>query len=145
MVRAVKCKENAGFTLMELLVVLVIIGLLAALVGPTLYHRIKPAKRAAAKAQISNFMTALDSYFVDVGSYPTTQQGLQALRNKPEGVTNWQGPYLKKEVPTDPWNHPYIYRSPGRNGGYEIVSYGADGRQGGTGENADIDSWDNKK
>lgn len=130
---------------MELLVVLVIIGLLAALVGPTLYHRIKPAKQAAARAQISNFMTALDSYFVDVGSYPTAQQGLQALRTKPEGVSNWQGPYLKKEVPDDPWGHPYVYRSPGRNGGYEIVSYGADGREGGNGDNADINSWDSKK
>lgn len=145
MVSSAKRYRMRGFTLMELLVVLVIIGLLAALVGPTLYHRIKPAKRAAAKAQIANFMTALDSYFVDVGSYPTAQQGLQALRTKPEGVSNWQGPYLKKEVPKDPWGHPYIYRSPGRNGGYEIVSYGADGRQGGEGADADINSWDNNK
>ncbi|HKK06824.1 MAG TPA: type II secretion system major pseudopilin GspG [Gammaproteobacteria bacterium] len=145
MVRRTECNRMTGFTLMELLVVLVIIGLLAALVGPTLYHRIKPAKQAAARAQIQNFMTALDNYFVDVGSYPTTQQGLQALRTKPEGVTGWQGPYLKKEVPSDPWEHPYIYRAPGRNGGYEIISYGADGREGGDGENADINSWESKK
>lgn len=137
--------KNRGFTLLELLVVLVIIGLLAALVGPTLYGRIKPAKQAAARAQISEFMTALDNYFVDVGSYPTTQEGLQALRSKPHGVKHWQGPYLKKEVPNDPWGHPYVYRAPGRNGGYEIVSYGADGRAGGTGENADINSWDSNK
>lgn len=134
-----------GFTLMELLLVLVIIGLLAALVGPTLYQRIKPAKQAAARAQIENFSTALDSYFVDVGRYPTTQEGLAALRAKPEGADKWNGPYLKKDVPNDPWGHPYIYHAPGRSGGYEISSYGADGREGGDGENADINSWDAAK
>lgn len=133
-----------GFTLMELLLVLVIIGLLAALVGPTLYQRIKPAKESAVRAQIENFATALDSYYIDVGRYPNMQEALKALRTKPEGVEKWNGPYLKKEVPTDPWGNPYIYRTPGRSGGYEIQSYGADGREGGEEENADINSWEAK-
>lgn len=131
-----------GFTLMELLIVLVLIGLLAALVAPTLYQRINPAKESAARAQIENFMTALDSYFVDTGRYPNGTEGLKALRAKPESIEKWNGPYLKKEIPSDPWGHAYVYRAPGRNGGYEIVSYGADGREGGEGENADINSWE---
>jgi general secretion pathway protein G len=134
-----------GFTLIELLVVLVIIGLLAALVGPSLYQRISPAKESAARAQIENFATALDGFLVDIGRYPSTQEGLNALRNKPEGTDKWKGPYLKKEIPADPWGQPYVYRAPGRSGGYEIVSYGADGREGGEGENADIASWQGAK
>ena len=122
-----------GFTLMELLLVLVILGLLAALVGPTLYQRIKPAKEAAARAQVENFATALDGFLLDVGRYPTTQEGLKVLRVKPEGAEKWNGPYLKKDVPNDPWGSAYVYRAPGRNGGYEILSYGADGKEGGEG------------
>jgi general secretion pathway protein G len=137
--------KTQGFTLIELLVVLVILGLLAALVGPTLYQRIAPAKESAARAQIENFATALDGFLVDVGRYPSTQDGLKSLRNKPESAEKWNGPYLKKEVPNDPWGQPYVYRAPGRNGGYEIVSWGADGREGGDGENADITSWEAKK
>ena len=140
-----RSRSKSGFTLMELLLVLVIIGLLAALVGPTLYQRIKPAKEAAARAQIENFTTALDGYYIDTGRYPSTQDGLKALRNKPEGVEKWNGPYLKKELPADPWGNAYVYRAPGRNGGYEIVSFGADGREGGEGENADINSWEGAK
>jgi len=136
-------KQN-GFTLMELLIVLVIIGLLAALVGPALFQRVKPAKQSAAQAQIQNFMTALDSYFIDVGRYPTTQEGLQALRSRPSGVGKWQGPYLKKEIPKDPWAFPYLYQAPGRTGGYEILSYGADGKEGGDEENRDITSWESQ-
>lgn len=139
------CGSRWGFTLIELLLVLVIIGLLAALVGPTIYQRIKPAKEAAARAQIENFSTALDGFYVDVGRYPSTQEGLAALRAKPEGSDKWNGPYLKKEVPGDPWGHPFAYRSPGRSGGYEIVSHGADGREGGEGDNADITSWEAAK
>ena len=135
----------AGFTLMELLLVLMIIGMLAALVGPTLYQRIKPAKQSAARAQLANFSTALDAFYVDCERYPTTQEGLAALRDRPEGAERWNGPYLKKEVPMDPWGHPYIYRAPGRSGGYEIVSFGADGREGGDGDAADINSWDSGK
>lgn len=138
-------RRHRGFTLMELLLVLVIIGLLAALVGPTLYQRIKPAKQSAAQAQIENFATALDSFYIDVGRYPSTQEGLQVLRAKPESADKWNGPYLKKEIPVDPWGTAYVYRAPGRNGGYEIVSYGADGREGGEGENADVQSWQSNR
>lgn len=136
---------SKGFTLTELLIVLVILGLLAALVGPVLYQRINPAKQSVARAQIENFMSALDSYFLDVGSFPTSQQGLAALRARPEGVAKWNGPYLKKEVPSDSWGNAFVYRSPGRNGGYEIVSYGADGKEGGEADNADINSWEAQK
>ncbi len=138
-------RRQAGFTLMELLLVLVIVGLLAAVVGPTLYQRIKPAKETAVREQIENFGTALDSFLVDMGRYPSTQEGLKALRAKTDGSEKWNGPYLKKEIPNDPWGSSYAYRAPGRSGGYEIVSFGADGREGGEGENADITSWDAAK
>jgi general secretion pathway protein G len=143
--RSSRICKRAGFTLMELLMVLVIVGLLAAVVGPTLYQRIKPAKETAVREQIENFGTALDGFMVDMGRYPTTQEGLKVLRTKPDGSEKWNGPYLKKEIPNDPWNNPYAYRSPGRSGGYEIVSFGADGREGGEGENADITSWEAPK
>ena len=130
--------------MMELLIVLVIIGLLAALVGPTLYQRIKPARQSVTRAQIENFMVALDSYFIDVGRYPTTQEGLKSLRVKPERAEKWVGPYLKKEIPKDPWGNSFEYRSPGRSGGYEIFSFGADGREGGEGEDRDITSWESE-
>lgn len=133
---------SKGFTLMELLIVLVILGLLAAFVAPNLYQRIKPAKVTMARGQMESFMTALDNYFVDVQSYPSTLQGLTALRRSPQNVRNWNGPYLKKEIPMDPWGNPYIYRSPGRNGGYEIISLSADGAEGGVDENQDIKSWE---
>jgi len=132
---------GGGFTLMELLIVLVIIGLMAALVGPTLYKRINPAKTSIAQTQIENFMNALDGYFVDVGKYPSAQQGLSALRNQPAGMLKWNGPYLKKEIPLDPWGNSYIYRSPGRSGGFEIISYGADGAESGAGDGKDVTSW----
>jgi general secretion pathway protein G len=138
-------RRNSGFTLTELLIVLVIVGLLAALVGPTLYQRINPAKQSVARAQIENFMTALDSYFLDNGNFPAPQQGLNALRTRPEGAAKWNGPYLKKEIPVDPWGNPFVYRAPGRNGGYEIISHGSDGKEGGEGEHADINSWEAQK
>lgn len=137
--------SSKGFTLTELLVVLVIIGLLASLVGPVLYQRINPAKQSVARAQIESFMTAFDTYFLDIGKFPTQQQGLVALRSRQEGEAKWNGPYLKKDVPTDPWGNPFIYHVPGRNGGYELISYGADGKEGGEGENADVNSWESKK
>ncbi len=137
--------KHRGFTLMELLLVLVIIGLLAAVVGPSLYQRIKPAKETAARAQIENFATALDNFMMDTGRYPTTPEGLKALRDKPDNLQKWNGPYLKKEIPDDPWGTPYKYLAPGRNGGYEIVSFGADGKEGGEGDNADINSWESRK
>lgn len=136
--------SSKGFTLTELLVVLVIIGLLAALVGPVLYQRINPAKQSVARAQIENFMSALDSYFLDTGKFPTPQQGLAALRVRQEGDAKWNGPYLKKDIPADPWGNPFVFRTPGRNGGYEIISFGADGKEGGEGNNADINSWESK-
>ena len=138
-------KGQKGFTLMELLMVLVIVGLLAAVVGPSLYQRIKPAKETAVREQIENFGTALDSFLVDMGRYPTMQEGLKVLRVKPDGSEKWNGPYLKKDIPNDPWGTPYTYRAPGRSGGYEIVSFSADGREGGEGENADINSWESTK
>lgn len=131
-----------GFTLIELLVVLLIIGLLAGLAGPALYQRIKPARHSTAQAQIQNFVTALENYAIDVGRYPTKQEGLQALRVQPSGASGWIGPYINKEIPTDPWNNPFQYRVPGRNGGYEILSFGADGQEGGDGEARDVASWE---
>lgn len=133
---------EAGFTLMELLVVLVIVGLLAAFVGPLLYQRISPAKQTVARAQIESFVTALNTYLIDVGRYPTTEQGLHALRTDP-GVPNWNGPYLTKDIPLDPWSGEFVYRAPGRSGGFEILSYGADGIEGGSDEARDVESWAN--
>ena len=134
-------KKQDGFTLIELLVVLVIIGLLAGLVGVDMYQEIAPAKRSIAKTQMQHFGTALDSFMLDVGRYPTTEEGLQALRT-PTG-NGWNGVYLKKEIPLDPWGNPYIYQSPSKYGGYEIISYGADGKIDGEGDNSDIHSWEN--
>jgi len=138
-----KYANQSGFTMMELLVVLVIVGLLAALVGPVVYKRISPAKAATAKAQIEHFSTALDAYYIDNGRFPLTQQGLAALRQSISNAPDWNGPYLKKDIPKDPWNHSYQYLSPGKHGPYDIISLGADGKEGGEGENADIVSWQN--
>lgn len=111
-----------------------------------LYQRINPAKQSVARARIESFMTALDTYFMDVGKKcPSQQQGLAALRVRQEGESKWNGPYLKKDIPGDPWGSQFVYRSPGRNGGYELISYGADGKEGGEGDNADINSWEAKK
>ncbi len=133
---------SSGFTLIELLVVMVIIGLLAALVAPRFIRQEEKAKVKAARAQIELLGTALDTFRLDAGRYPTTQEGLEALRRKPGGLTGWDGPYLKKRVPMDPWRKPYIYRSPGQNGPYDIISHGADGSPGGEGDDQDITSWE---
>ena len=135
-----KRREN-GFTLIEILVVIIIIGLLAALVGPRLFGKVSTAKLSAAKAQIELFGTALDTFRLDVGKYPTTEEGLKALREKPSGVEGWNGPYLPKEIPLDPWKRPYIYKSPGEHGDYDLISHGLDGAEGGEGENQDVVSW----
>jgi general secretion pathway protein G len=136
-----KITKPNGFTLIELLIVVVIIGLLAALVGPRLFGQEKKAKLRAAKGQIALFETALDTYRLDVGSYPTTAQGMQALREKPTDVDKWDGPYLRKPIPMDPWGNPYVYESPSTHGDFAIISYGADGRPGGENDGRDIVSW----
>jgi len=135
-------KSQKGFTLIELIVVAAIIALLAGLVVPQFIKQEEKATAKATKAQIELFGTALDTFRLDVGRYPTSQEGLQALTQKPGGVDRWDGPYLKKEVPPDPWNKPYIYKSPGEHGPYDIISYGADGVPGGDGTGRDITSWE---
>ncbi len=134
-------RRERGFTLVEILVVIIIIGLLAALVGPRLFGKVSVAKQKAAKAQIELFGTALDTLRLDVGRYPTTEEGLKTLREKPSGAEGWQGPYLSKEIPVDPWSRAYVYRSPGEHGDYDLISYGLDGVEGGEGENQDVVSW----
>ncbi|MBN1278039.1 MAG: type II secretion system major pseudopilin GspG, partial [Deltaproteobacteria bacterium] len=123
-------RRDRGFTLIEVLIVMVILGLLAALVGPRMFGKVGKSKQNAAKAQISLFGTALDTYRLDVGRYPKTEQGLQALRVKPDGEEKWDGPYVSKEIPLDPWGNPYIYESPSEHGDYAITSLGADGSAG---------------
>jgi general secretion pathway protein G len=134
-------RRERGFTLFEILVVITIIGLLAALVGPRLFGKVSLAKQKAAKVQIEMFGTALDTFRLDVGRYPTMEEGLKALREKPSGVEGWQGPYLPKELPVDPWNKPYVYKCPGDHGDYDLLTYGLDGTEGGEGENLDVVSW----
>ena len=134
-------RRERGFTLVEILIVMIIIGLLAALVGPKLFGKVSGAKLKAAKAQIELFGTALDTFRLDVGRYPTTEEGLKALREKPSGAEGWQGPYLPKEIPADPWSRAYVYRSPGEHYDYDLISYGLDGVEGGEGENQDVVSW----
>ncbi len=139
--RTRKCE--AGFTLIEMMVVMVIIGLLVALVGPNFIKQGEKAKLKAARAQIEMLGTSLDTFRLDVGRYPTSQEGLAALRQRPFGADRWDGPYLKKDVPGDPWGRPYYYRSPGEGGHpYDLLSYGADGAPGGDGDNRDITSND---
>jgi len=133
---------QAGVTLIEMLVVLMIIGLFAALVAPRLFRKSDAARVTAARAQINSFMTALGAYKLDTGMFPTTEQGLQALRDRPAGLTQWDGPYLPQEIPVDPWGRPYIYKFPGEHGDEpDIIAYGADGQAGGDLLNADVVSW----
>ena len=130
---------QAGVTLIELLVVVVIIGLFVALVGPSLWRNADKAKVTVARSQIENFMTALGAYKLDVGTFPTTEQGLQALRVSPGDVAQWAGPYMPKDIPKDPWGHDYVLKIPGPNGlPFEILSLGADGAEGGQAADADL-------
>ena len=133
--------QSSGFTLLELLVVVAIIGLLAAYVGPKYFSQIGRSEQAVAKSQLESFSQALSAYRIDVGSYPTTEDGLSVLNKKPSDsakAAKWNGPYLMKSVPLDPWGKPYMYRSPGDKSDFELASYGNDGQPGGTGDAADI-------
>ena len=137
--------REAGITLIEMLVVVTIIALFAGLVLLPMMKRVDRAKQVAAHTQISGFMTALGTYKLDTGAFPTNEQGLKALREKPEGVNGWQGPYLQKEVPTDPWKNEYQYKYPGDHGDEpDICSFGLDGKPGGEGNDEDICSWKNQ-
>ena len=133
--------KNVGFTLLELLVVIVILGLLAGYVAPRYFAQVGKSEIKVAQAQIESLGKALDQYRLDVGRYPSTEQGLAAMMERPASETKWDGPYLKKALPPDPWGKPYLYRSPGEHGEYDIYSYGKDGQAGGSGENVDIVSW----
>jgi general secretion pathway protein G len=133
--------RSHGFTLLELLVVMVIIGLLAGYVGPRFFGQIGKSEVKVARAQIDALQKALDQYRLDAGHYPSTEQGLAALVSKPADEAKWAGPYLSKALPKDPWGHDYQYKQPGDHGEYDLLSYGKDGRPGGEGEDADLVSW----
>jgi general secretion pathway protein G len=137
--------SQAGFTLVEILVVITIIGLIMGLVGPKVLNYLSESKVKAAAIQIHSFESALDLFYLDLGRYPTTAEGLAALVRRPGGASSWNGPYLKNNsLPDDPWGRPYKYRSPSDHGAYEIVSLGAQGQEGGTGPAANIRSWELK-
>jgi len=143
-VRSVTCDTGAedGFTLIELLVVLVILGMIVAFVTPQVLHYLSRAKSDSAHIQIENIAGALDLYRLDVGRYPTENEGLAALVERPAGLSSWNGPYIKqKAVPLDPWGHAYIYKIPGDHGEYDLYSLGADDAPGGSGENQDVTNW----
>lgn len=135
-------KRNTGFTLIELLIALVIIGLLVGVVGPALFKNIGKSEVTTARAQIDSLTKAIDQYRLDTGHFPTGDAGLAALTEKPVGATRWNGPYLQKTAPADPWGRPYLYQSPGvRNADYDVYSLGRDGAPGGKDESADIGNW----
>ncbi len=137
---APRCRQRA-FTLLELLVVLVVLGMLVGIVGPKYFSQLGKSEAKTANAQIASLGKALDLYRLDVGRYPPSEPGLAALNANPGGETKWKGPYLQKAVPLDPWGRPYVYKSPGEHGDYDLLSLGKDGAPGGTDENADITSW----
>lgn len=134
-------RDERGFTLLEMIVVMVMIALLASLVAPRLFPKLGKGKQSTAKAQIELLGQALDHFRLDTGRYPTAQEGLNALVNNP-GVDKWDGPYLKKGLPNDPWGKPYIYQVPGAHGEYDLISHGRDGNTGGDGEDKDVVSWE---
>jgi len=136
--RFLPSRGEAGFTLLELLVVVAIIGLLVGFVAPRYFGQIGKSEVTAAKAQIDALEKALDQYRLDTGHYPSTELGLGALLQRPQNEPKWNGPYLRKSVPPDPWGRPYQYRAPGEKGEFDLLSYGKDGTPGGSGENADI-------
>jgi len=136
-------RKNAarGFTLLELLVVMVIIGLLAGYVAPKYMAQVGKSEVKVTKAQIDSLEKSLDQYRLDVGRYPNDQQGLEALVSRPSDEPKWDGPYLRKGLPLDPWDSPYIYKIPGDNSEFDLMSYGKDGRPGGSGQAADLGNW----
>jgi general secretion pathway protein G len=133
--------RQGGFTLLELLVVMVIIGLLAGYVGPKYFSQIGKSEIKATRAQIDGLEKALDQYRLDTGHYPSSEQGLAVLVTRPANEARWDGPYLKKSLPVDPWGNPYVYRMPGEHGDLDLLSYGKDGQAGGEGDAADITNW----
>lgn len=140
--KVMRMRKQSGFTLVELLVVLAIIGLLAGLVGPRVLNQLAGAKSDTAKVQIRDFEQALEIYSLDVGEFPRTEQGLEALIENPGNVSGWNGPYLRRnEIPLDPWNREYQYKYPGEHADFDITSLGADGKPGGDGDNVDIGNW----
>lgn len=139
--RKVHVAAVGGFTLIELLVVLAILGLLAGLVGPRVLGHLEGAKSKTAAMQIKDIDKAVETFKIDVGRFPTNDEGLRALLVEPTNVRNWKGPYLRRALPDDPWDHPFRYRSPGRFADIDIYSYGADNAPGGSGESADIGNW----
>jgi general secretion pathway protein G len=135
-------RGEEGFTLVEMLVVITIIGLIMALVGPRVLNYLAESKVKAARIQVESFASSLDLFYLDNGRYPTTSEGLSALAQRPGSAEAWNGPYVRSgAIPNDPWGHAYVYRSPSEHGAYEIISYGSDGQEGGTGTAADIESW----
>ncbi|MEQ1880233.1 MAG: type II secretion system major pseudopilin GspG [Burkholderiales bacterium] len=134
-------RKACGFTLLELLVVMVIIGLLASYIGPRYFAQVDKSKVKTARAQIDALEKSLETYRLDTGHFPSTEQGLNAVFTRPENEPKWQGPYLKKLPPADPWDKPYVYKTPGEHGDYDLFSYGRDGKQGGNDEDADITNW----
>jgi general secretion pathway protein G len=131
-------RDNRGFTLVEILVVITIIALIMGLVGPRVLNYLNESKVKAARIQIESFSSALDLFYLDVGRYPSSNEGLTALMQRPANIPMWNGPYLRGALPNDPWGNPYVYRSPGQKGVYDIISFGSDGKEGGTGAGADI-------
>ncbi len=136
-----RSSNMSGFTLLELLVVMVIIGLLAGYVGPKYFAQIGKSEVKSARAQLDGLGKALDQYRLDTGHYPNTEQGLAALNARPSNEPKWEGPYMQKNVPLDPWGKPYQYKQPGEHSEYDLYSYGKDGQPGGSGDNIDITNW----
>ena len=141
MSHTIQRSNERGVTLIELLVVMIILGLIAALAAQQFLGKVESARRTSAKNQITELEGALDLFRLDAGRYPSAEEGLQALRQKPSGLENWDGPYLKKDLPLDPWGKAYIYKRPGEHGDFDLISLGPDGKEGGEGDAADVVNW----